>query len=231
MRQGIKEKKWWMIVAVVVGLLIVFEVIQFQRNVIHTYNTITLDKRPIKMNLDSGIDMEVESHEFRYTDKEMKLKKKNVYLEIYPFAESQGWCARVKMVGGTWAVIDQNGTELVGGLEYINPLPCVTDRISATRDGHAVLFKFSRENEEIVKVKEYFEYSEISAIYYGEFAIVQGHNGLYGAVSWNGDVIIPAEYVEITWSRFPLDENPYVSMTIFKLQNTDGTYNSIAWTP
>ncbi|MCM1218542.1 MAG: WG repeat-containing protein [Lachnospiraceae bacterium] len=150
------------------------------------------------------------------------------YLDGYPFAESYGEYARVQTEDGNWAIITKKEEIILGGLDAVNRLPSATALGSAVRNGHALLFAFSGvDGREFHIVKEWEEFCEISEVYWGECAIVKNHEGLCGVVARNGDIVLPAQYLSIEWSRVFLDGSN--DRMMFQMQKQDGTWDMMIW--
>lgn len=157
------------------------------------------------------------------------------YLEGYPFGESQGMCARVRMRDGSWAVINREEEYMISGCDYICELSYVTTIISGVRDGKAILFDYygiSEENPYPKVIKEYDEYVEISALYMNKFAVVKNSEGQQGVVYvWNGEVILEAEYTAIEWELLYSYGESQRDIWVFRAQRNDGTYEVVIWEP
>lgn len=138
------------------------------------------------------------------------------YSEGYPF-EHQGSYARVKSEDGTWGIINRQDKMVFKGADYIKELPTVTTVGSAIVNGNAVLFSLDLgAMREITVIKTYEDFCDIS-VHLGEFGIITNEHGLQGVVQWNGDILVPAEYEEITYEL--IQDN-----VLLKLQKSDGSY-------
>lgn len=153
------------------------------------------------------------------------------YEEAYPW-ERQGSMAIVKKSDG-WAVIDRTGNVLIDKCDSINRLPVITYMGTAVRNGHALLLRYSdgsdgRDYVEVVK--EFEQFSEISRVFYEQFAIVKGNKG-YGAVDVNGNIIVQPIYENLDWDGYSISREEYVKEIIFKAQKQNGCYDVIDWNP
>lgn len=155
----------------------------------------------------------------------------NYYKNGYSFAESQGTYARVQFQDESWAIINREEEILLGDCEKINELPYVTTLGSAIKNGCALLYEFTHDSDrELQIIKVFEEYCEISEVHMGEFAIVKNRDGYYGVVcGWNGDVIVPATYISLDYEILPDEEDIYEDKILFKMQNADGTYETLIW--
>lgn len=150
----------------------------------------------------------------------------NYYKNGYPFAEAQGAYARVQFQDESWAIINREEGILLESCEKINELPGVTTLGSAIKNGCALLYEFTHDlDKELQVIKVFDEYCEISEVYMGKFAIVKNRDDYYGVVcGWNGEVIVPASYISLDYE--PLADEGEI---LFKMQNTDGTYETLIW--
>lgn len=82
----------------------------------------------------------------------------------------------------------------------INTLPEITTNGTAIRDGKALIFalSYAEDSNKVYILAEIPDISEISDVYYNEFAIIKGLNG-YEAVSLDGSIIIPPKYTQVDW--------------------------------
>lgn len=139
------------------------------------------------------------------------------YSEGYPF-EHQGSYARVKSEDGTWGIINRQDKMVFKGADHIEELPMVTTLGGAIVNGQVVLFSLNLgETKEVTVIRTYEDFCDIS-VHLGEFGIITNEHGLQGVVKWNGDILVPAEYEEITYEL--IQDN-----ILLKLQKTDGSYD------
>lgn len=153
------------------------------------------------------------------------------YEEAYPW-ERQGTMAKVRKADG-WAVIDRNGNVLIDKCDSINRLPTITYEGTAVRNGHALLLGYVDEPDgtsSVQVIKEFEEFSEISKIYYEQFAIVKGSEG-YGAVDANGKTIVQPVYNNLDWDSYAITGETFVKEIIFKAQKQNRRYDVIDWNP
>ena len=54
-------------------------------------------------------------------------------------------------------------------------------------------------------IKEFKAFSEISEIFLEEFAVVKGKSG-YGAIDFNGNIIMPAVYEYLNWDSYKIQD-------------------------
>lgn len=141
------------------------------------------------------------------------------YQDGYLF-EHQGFYARVKLEDGTWGIINRYDELVFEGADYIEELPMFTTVGCAIVDGHAVLLSLEqREADEVYIIRTFEEFCDIS-VHMGQFGIVTNKHGLQGVVKWNGDILVPAEYKEITYEV--IQDN-----VLLKLQKDDGSYETM----
>lgn len=166
-----------------------------------------------------------------YISKNGERITENYYKNGFSFAESQGVYARVQFQDESWAIINREEEILLGNCEKINELPYVTTLGSAIKNGCALLYEFTHDSDrELQIIKVFDEYCEISEVHMGEFAIVKNRDGYYGAVcGWNGDVIVPATYISLDYEILPDEDDLYEDKILFKMQNEDGTYETLIW--
>lgn len=145
--------------------------------------------------------------------------------------ESQGNFARVKNPDG-WAIIDRQNNILLDKCSTINTLPEIATKGTAIRDGKALIFalSYAQDSNRVYILAEIPDVSEISDIYYNEFAIIKGLDG-YGAVSLDGSIIIPPKYTQVDWEAIPFDDDTYGSKIIFKCQTEKGSCETVNWDP
>ena len=75
------------------------------------------------------------------------------------------------------------------------------------------------ETEEVTVVKIYEDFCDIS-VHLWEFGIITNEHGLQGVIKWNGDILVLAEYEEITYEL--IQDN-----VLLKLQKSDGSYETM----
>lgn len=153
------------------------------------------------------------------------------YEEADPL-ERNGTVARVKTSEG-WAIIDKKGTVLIDKCESIGKLPFIASTGMAVRNGHVLLLQYSDESKETASVqviKEFEEFSEISEGYLEEFAVVKGKNG-YGAIDFNGNVIMPAVYESLDWDSYEIQDEVFKKEIIFKGKKKNGRFDVMDWNP
>lgn len=146
--------------------------------------------------------------------------------------ERNGTVARVKTSEG-WAIIDKNGTVLIDKCESIGKLPFIASTGMAVRNGHVLLLRYSNESDETASVqviKEFEEFSEISGGYLEEFVVVKGKNG-YGAIDFNGNIIMPAVYESLDWDSYKIQGEVFKKEIIFKGKKKNGRFNVMDWNP
>lgn len=71
-----------------------------------------------------------------------------VFIERYPFSESQGSYARVQKMDGSWSVINRQEEEILSGFESIDELPYCTYIGTGVRDGEVVIFTLEESEEQ-----------------------------------------------------------------------------------
>lgn len=152
------------------------------------------------------------------------------YSDGYPFSESQGQFARVKLPDGTWGIINRRD-EILANFEFMNPLPCVYTIGSAiNNNGNAVLYQLPAEgSEEFKEIQELPQFCEISEVYMGEFAKVKNREGYYGVIHWNGAILLEDKYKAIDWEVLDIDENIGSDVWMFIVQEKDNTYDTVMW--
>lgn len=172
-----------------------------------------------------------EGEEFYYIDTEGKRFSTGEYKRAFPFGESQGLYARVQKKDGSWCVIDCNENEYLTDFDYIYELPYVTTTGSGIKNGKVVLFSLDtfEDYQEPKIIKTFDEYSEIDA-QYTNFALVTANNGNKGVIcTWNGDVVVPADYINIEWGFCDFGDDEGEEQNWFRCQKKDGTYDVIYW--
>lgn len=150
------------------------------------------------------------------------------YQDAYDY-ENQGLHTRVQLEDGSWGIINRQDELIFEGADFIEELPFVDTLGSAVIDGHAVLFVLDIGAEkEFSIIAEFEEFPSISDVKLGTFAFVQNHDGLYGAVKWDGTIILPAEYKTIDY--WVLDGGCYFGDKVLLIgQKSDGTYDVIKY--
>lgn len=146
--------------------------------------------------------------------------------------ERKGTMARVKTSEG-WAIIDKNGTVLIDKCDSISNLPVIASTGMAVRNGHVLLLQYSDKSDETTSVqiiKEFKAFSEISEIFLEEFAVVKGKNG-YGAIDFNGNIIMPAVYEYLDWDSYKIQDEALKKEIIFKGKKKNGRFDVIDWNP
>lgn len=153
------------------------------------------------------------------------------YEDAYPW-ERQGTLARVKNSDG-WAVIDRKGTILFDRCESIDSLPVICSAGTAVRDGHVLLLQYSDGSDETASVqlvKEFEEFLEVSQVYNDQFAVVIGKNG-FGAIGFNGDIIMPAVYKDLDWDSYKIPDEVFKKEIVFKGKKKNGRLDVMNWNP
>lgn len=180
--------------------------------------------------MEGGIAFVRDEKEGYYLNDKGERVTNNEYLYGFPFSELQGLCARVQMPDGTFAIIDRKENILLKGCEMIHELPGALTYGSAVKDGRAILFEFTLGEEiQLDIIKQYEEYCVISEVYMEGFAIVENGQGLKGAVCvWNGEVIIPAEYISLEIEYLQTEEAEK-EIVLFKLKNKNERYENFIW--
>ena len=79
-------------------------------------------------------------------------------------------------------------------------------------------------------IKEFKAFSEISEIFLEEFAVVKGKNG-YGAIDFNGNIIMPAVYEYLDWDSYKIQDEALKKEIIFKGKKKNGRFDVIDWNP
>lgn len=172
-----------------------------------------------------------EGNDYYYIDVDGKRFTTGKYINAYPFGESQGSYARVQKMDGSWCVIDRQEKEYLTGFDYINELPYCTLIGSGSKDKNVVLFSLDCYDEytEPTIIKEYDEYSEINDQYI-DFAFVTSQTGKKGVICiWNGEVIVPAEYIDIEWGYCDIENTEGEEQNWFRCQKEDGSYDIRYW--
>lgn len=156
-----------------------------------------------------------------YIDSEGK-KISEEYADGYEF-DSDHECAIVKTDDGSWGMINLQGELFYSGADKIEEFPVFSNITTAIVDGHAVLLKLELDGDlscEIIKTFE--EYTDITYLCYGTFAMVTDRAGNKGVICCDGEVIIPAEYESIDYEYISADGDQR-SMFLFELQKSDGS--------
>ncbi len=151
---------------------------------------------------------------------------KSNFLNGYPF-ESQGRYARVQFYDGSWGIINREGEVIADGFQLINELPEMTVIGSGVKNNHAVLFEMGYSKDlKYREIREFPQFCEISFVQGNDFAIVKNNKNLCGIVcGYNGKIIAPAKYINITWDDMELNNKSDQEITVFKAQKEDGTYD------
>lgn len=148
------------------------------------------------------------------------------YADGFDF-EHQGSCARVQLADGTWGIIERSGEQVFEGADFIHPLPDVFVIGSCIMDGKAVLFEIDQTHE-IKIIKKFEEFTTIKEPCGGTFAIVGTEDGKYGVVNWQGELIIPAEYLSIEYEiRMKAYTGLQKDEVEFLCRKSDGSYQII----
>lgn len=146
--------------------------------------------------------------------------------------ERQGTLARVKNSDG-WAVIDRKGTILFDRCEAIDSLPVIGSAGTAVRDGYVLLLQYSDGTDEtasVQMVKKFKEFSEVSQVFNDQFAVVKGRDG-YGAIDFNGNIIMPAVYNDLNWDSYKIPDEVFMKEIIFKGKKKNGRLDVLDWNP
>lgn len=148
------------------------------------------------------------------------------YADGFDF-EHQGSCARVQLADGTWGIIERSGELVFEGADFIHPLPDVFVIGSCIMDGKAVLFEIDQ-TYEIKIIKKFEEFTTIKEPCGDTFAIVGTEDGKYGVVDWQGELIIPAEYLSIEYEiRMKAYTGLQKDEVEFLCRKSDGSYQII----
>lgn len=132
-------------------------------------------------------------------------------------------CAIVKTEDGSWGLINLQGELFYSGADKIEEFPVFSNITTAVIDGQAVLLEMKHdENLSCQIIKTFEEYTDITYLCYGTFAMVTDRAGNKGVVCCDGEVIIPAEYESIDYEYISAEEDQS-SLFLFKLQRTDGS--------
>lgn len=144
--------------------------------------------------------------------------------------ECQGLLSRIKRADG-WAVVNKKGNILLDQCTMINPLPEVTSVGTAIRKGEGLLFRidFLSDSVSISTVAEISGISDISELYYNEFAIVKGKDG-YGAISADGNWVVDPVYEKIDWDAVPYEDGTYGRKMIFQCWKNNNQ-EEVKWDP
>lgn len=156
-----------------------------------------------------------------YIDSEGK-KISEEYADGYEF-DFDHECAIVKTDDGSWGMINLQGKLFYSGADKIEEFPGFSNITTAVIDGQAVLLKLELDGDlscEIIKSFE--EYTDITYLCYGTFAMITDLAGNKGVVCCDGEVIIPAEYESIDYECISTDGDQK-SMFLFELRRTDGS--------
>lgn len=158
---------------------------------------------------------------YYYIDKNGIRFTKHDYVEAYPFSESQGFFARVKMEDGHWAIIDKKENVIFDSFDSIEKLPYLTTYGAATRNDKVVLFSLEQfEDDSQPRITAILDYIDIHIL--GRdclYAIVTSKDGKKGVITiWNGEVFIPTEYVDIQFGDIDNTETFF-----FRCQKEDTT--------
>lgn len=114
--------------------------------------------------------------------------------------EMQGQYCRVKTADGKWGIIDREDNLIFSGCDSIQKLPLVTTFGSAVINGHAVLFELnSMDGKEFRVIKEYEEFTKISEVHLGAFALVWNEENQVGVVNSLGNIIVEPIYDSVDY--------------------------------
>ena len=144
--------------------------------------------------------------------------------------ECQGLLSRIKRTDG-WAVVDRNVNILLEQCSLINPLHAVTSAGTAIRKGKGLLFRidFLSDSVSISTIAEISGISDISELYYNEFANVKGKDG-YGAISADGNWVVDPVYEKIDWDAMPYEDGTYGRKMIFQCWKNN-KQEEVKWNP
>lgn len=153
------------------------------------------------------------------------------YVEASPF-ENQGFYSRIKKDDGLYAIIDKNENIVLDSFQSIEPLPLFTTFGAGKRDGKVVLFSLEQfEDDSESRITSILNYTDIHMLGRdSRYAIVTNEKGKKGVLLvWNGEVFIPAEYVDIQFGNIDNIDNTF----FFRCQKEDATvdyfYTKGAW--
>lgn len=153
------------------------------------------------------------------------------YVEASPF-ENQGFYSRIKKDDGLYAIIDKNENIILDSFQSIEPLPLFTTFGAGKRDGKVVLFSLEQfEDDSESRITSILNYNDIHMLGRdSRYAIVTNEKGKKGVILvWNGEVFIPAEYVDIQFGNIDNIDNTF----FFRCQKEDATvdyfYTKGAW--
>ena len=152
------------------------------------------------------------------------------YSDGYEFNYDLG-IARVRTKDGKWSLIDRQGKTLLGGADEIEEFP-LSDIGTAVIEGHAVLLRLTTEGEiKCDVICRFDDYTDISYMSGGLFAIVSNVSGKQGVVSYEGETIIPAEFESIDYEYVYGNGNSRYVLILFKLIKDDGSVEYRGYEP
>ncbi len=138
-------------------------------------------------------------------------------------------CAIVKTDDGSWGLINLQGELFYSGADKIEEFPVFSNTTTAVIDGQAVLIELKRDgNLSCGIIKRFEEYTDITYLCYGIFAMVTDRVGNKGVVCCDGEIIIPAEYESIDYECISADGDQR-SLFLFKLRRTDGSIEIVMY--
>lgn len=168
----------------------------------------------------------------RYTDK--------VYSEAIPFVENSA-CTSVKLMGEeTWSIINRQGEIILTDCEKITLPESQYMLGAAIKEKTAVVFQLDYSSKEQISIIGRCEgITDIVDIRFGEFVIVTAETtdsavdadgnprSKYGVIDYNGNIIIPVEYLCIEYEVIDEENLLYGEKVLFLCQKVDGTYDVI----
>ncbi|MDO5132497.1 MAG: WG repeat-containing protein [Eubacteriales bacterium] len=132
---------------------------------------------------------------------------------------------RAKTEDGKWTLINLAGQTVFSGADRIEGIYGEQRTGSAVVNGHAVLLQinFSPAGNTCSISREFEEYTDISILYKGKYAIVTDASGNRGLIDNDGRVVLPAEYKSIECVDILYDCDDEDRMIRFRLEHEDGT--------
>lgn len=147
-------------------------------------------------------------------------------------SESQDIFAKVKLNEDDWGIIFADDDSLIdAGLKNIN-LPGLYDiGTGVNENGGAVIFGLAIDDKGYIykEIKSMPQYSEISNMHDGDYAIVKGKDGT-GVVDFHGQEIVPATYEEIVLDTKVYDEDDGEKFLFVCKKNSHQGYEVKVWT-
>lgn len=146
------------------------------------------------------------------------------YDEVEPF-EMQGNFARVRCKGkDTWSIIDRRGKEIITDLMEVNALP-ITNVVGSgvNVSNNVVIFRLPIQANEQLAVYELPDFNHVEMSCDEDFVIVTDRNtGLKGVVNSYGEIIIPAGYSKVEYTKYMNEKGEFDDEFTWILHKPDG---------